>query len=57
MRCNVGSSYKYVHLTIHSRAPNDYDQIYYYFNINKEEQSHIIGPIKKFFFITPINKS
>ena len=26
--CNVGSSYKYVHMTIHSHAPNDYDKIY-----------------------------
>ena len=32
---NVGSSYKSVHMTMHSQAPNDYDKIYYYFKINK----------------------
>ena len=51
MRCNVGSSYKYVHMTVHSHAPNDYDKLYYYFKLNKKEQSHTIGPNKTLFFI------
>ena len=27
MGCNVGSSYKYVHVTIHSQAPIEYNKI------------------------------
>ena len=38
MHCNVVSSYKYVHMTIHSHAPNDYDK-YVCITIQMEEKS------------------
>ena len=35
MCCNVGSSYKYVHRTIHPHTLHDYGKIYYYFKLIK----------------------
>ena len=35
MLCNAGSSCKYVHMTVPSHAPSDYDKISYYFKLNK----------------------